>query len=428
MLSFIHLSDIHFRRYSGDLYDIDNDLRAELIHDISHRLLKQIPSIDGILICGDIAFSGQEDEYSAASTFLEEICDTLTLDKKRIFCVPGNHDIDQNITRSSFSVKALQQTLEQADNLAVFDDNLAKIFRNAQDSEILYSPLMCYNEKFAAQYGCSLAPDKVMWMQEIEFDFGYKLCIVGINSTIISNHEDHRDDKTERLMRIGDMQIPSRKDNTIFLSLCHHPPECWNDPEQKLSKKISKRIAIQLYGHKHMQVLENVDNTIIVRSGATHPSRFEDGWIPRYNWISIEVNRLDGKDTLKVKIYPRVLSEDESSFEPDYNILNGKEHLEFSIDLSTDDTVGRSTIKDSILAEDPPVLSVSSWERKFIYDFMNLPFIKRDLILKKFLLGKPEDEGMRHIELLDKFITRAKEKKCVAQLIAEIEKEKVRYE
>ena len=35
---------------------------------------------------------------------------------------------------------------------------------------------------------------------------------------------------------------------------------------------------------------------------------------------------------------------------------------------------------------------------------------------------------MRHIELLDKFITRAKEKKCVAQLIAEIEKEKVRYE
>lgn len=42
MLSFIHLSDIHFRRYSGDLYDIDNDLRAELIHDISHRLLKNL--------------------------------------------------------------------------------------------------------------------------------------------------------------------------------------------------------------------------------------------------------------------------------------------------------------------------------------------------------------------------------------------------
>jgi len=27
MLSFIHLSDIHFQKYSGDAYDLDADLR-----------------------------------------------------------------------------------------------------------------------------------------------------------------------------------------------------------------------------------------------------------------------------------------------------------------------------------------------------------------------------------------------------------------
>ena len=47
MLSFIHLSDIHFRTFSGDPFDIDEDLRSELIYDISHNLTK-IPSIEEI--------------------------------------------------------------------------------------------------------------------------------------------------------------------------------------------------------------------------------------------------------------------------------------------------------------------------------------------------------------------------------------------
>lgn len=60
MLSFIHLSDIHFHKYSGDAYDIDHDLRCEIIRDISYEYRKKISTIDGILICGDIAFSGDE--------------------------------------------------------------------------------------------------------------------------------------------------------------------------------------------------------------------------------------------------------------------------------------------------------------------------------------------------------------------------------
>lgn len=70
MLSFIHLSDIHFHKYSGDAYDIDHDLRCEIIRDISYEYRKKISTIDGILICGDIAFSGDEQQYNSATTFL----------------------------------------------------------------------------------------------------------------------------------------------------------------------------------------------------------------------------------------------------------------------------------------------------------------------------------------------------------------------
>lgn len=292
MLSFIHLSDIHFRNFSGDRFDVDEDLRSELIYDISHNLKKQISSIYGILVCGDIAFSGQAAEYKVATAFLEQICDLLMVEKSHIFCVPGNHDVDQNITRSSVSVKALQNELEKAKSNAEFDQYLSNIFRNIQDATVLYSPLMCYNEKFAAQFGCSLAPNNPVWKQEIDFEGNYKLCIVGINSTIISNHEDHRESGDEKLMRIGEIQIPSRKENTIFLSLCHHPPECWKDPERKLAQKINNRIAVQLYGHKHEQSIERHENALLIKSGATHPSRFEKDWIPRYNWICLKIDKL----------------------------------------------------------------------------------------------------------------------------------------
>lgn len=427
MLSFVHLSDIHFRKYSGDPYDIDDDLRNELLYDISHCLTKNIPTIDGVLICGDIAFSGKTEEYDVASLFLNEICTSLTLDKSRIFCVPGNHDIDQSITKGVMSVKLLQSKLETAGSIVAYDDYLGQIFRNLQDAETLYAPIACYNEKFAAQYGCSLAPDKLIWKQDMELDCEHKLCLIGINSTTISNEEDHRDDGTERPMRIGHMQIPKREDGTIYLSLCHHPPECWVDPEHKLSKKMNERVTIQLYGHKHLQKIQETEKGLIVGSGATHPSRFEDDWIPRYNWITLEVNHIDAETVLTIKIYPRVLDETETKFEPDKAIPDGKEYMEYTIKLTKQSHSSmKEVIPVTVEPMEPATLSVHSWERDFIYNFMNIPFFCRQSILKKLKLDRPEDEGLKHIELLDNIIQRAKEQDCVSQLLKELNTERER--
>ena len=128
MLSFIHLSDIHFHKYSGDAYDIDHDLRCEIIRDISYEYRKKISTIDGILICGDIAFSGDEQQYNSATTFLNEICNALNLDKSHVFCVPGNHDIDQKITSSQMAVALLQKKLDES--ISPFRICLAKHSKN----------------------------------------------------------------------------------------------------------------------------------------------------------------------------------------------------------------------------------------------------------------------------------------------------------
>lgn len=46
------------------------------------------------------------------------------------------------------------------------------------------------------------------------------------------------------------------------------------------------------------------------------------------------------------------------------------------------------------------------------------------MYLKKFSLEKPEDEGKKHTELLEKIINRAKESGCEAQLVEEVRTQK----
>lgn len=425
MLAFIHLSDIHFNKYSGDPYDVDKDLRNEVLQDITNHCKKAIPKMNGILLCGDIAFSGQVVEYQTASKFLDQICTELSIDRTRIFCVPGNHDVDQNITKNASSVKFLQHQLENTLSQAEYDSCLAKLLRSPQDAQALGSPIQYYNETFAVQYRCDYTQDKLLWQQSIPIDAEYSLCLVGINSTMISSEEDHISETQEKAMRIGNCQIPERSPHAVYLSLCHHPPECWKDPDNILREKMNDRVAVQLYGHKHIQTIKFSGRSLIVGSGATHPCRTYGEWIPRYNWLTLDINDQNGTPHLTVRIYPRVLNNAQTAFEPEKSLPNGIEYEEFQISLE-ETTNGEASPKDAKTVQkkgfDTPRTSVYSWERRFIYDFMNLPFSRRRDILAKLNLDRPEDGETRHICLLDCYIKRAEEQDCVKQLLEEVRK------
>lgn len=129
MLAFIHLSDIHFNKYSGDRYDLDEDLRNELLRDVARNYAKHIPKADGILICGDVAFSGKQEQYNVATNFLKQLCAQVRLDETEVFCVPGNHDVDQSIASEESGLWNLQNTLETMEDQGKFDEQVAWIMR-----------------------------------------------------------------------------------------------------------------------------------------------------------------------------------------------------------------------------------------------------------------------------------------------------------
>ena len=69
--SWLHLSDFHFR---SDRDRFSQEVSCEaVLRDIPSRLSNEFP-LQFVVVTGDIAFSGQANEYELASDFLNRSC------------------------------------------------------------------------------------------------------------------------------------------------------------------------------------------------------------------------------------------------------------------------------------------------------------------------------------------------------------------
>lgn len=424
-ISFIHLSDIHFRKFSGDTFDIDNDLRNEIIRDIDKNGKRYLENIKGILVCGDIAFSGQEREYEKAEDFLREICGVLSIPETAVYCVPGNHDVDQRIPYKGSVIRLLQSELENANTNDEIDAKLAGYGRDKSSNDALFKHIETYNTKFAGKFRCNINNEKPNWQVDFNLDAKNILRVYGLNSVVVSNADDHKDKSNDKPMIIGKYQIPENKDGIIYMSLCHHPPECWKDTNNDLQKLINKRIKIQLYGHKHVQEIKQIDDSLIIGSGATHPSRFESDWNPRYNWINVKIAEYCSEPHLWIKIYQRVLSPDSNKF-----IADKDEFKEYKIKLDniiidyTSAKIENTSIDAynniKLEEEEMSVRQINVDTKTIVYRFLELPFVTQTSILSKYDLLDEDDEGKKYVNIIDKILEKAKRLECLDKLLQEI--------
>ena len=109
--TFLHFSDIHFNKQSDSIYSPDRDLRKEMLNDVERVIREKELAPYGIIICGDIAFSGQANEYEIADEFIETLTGRLKIDYRHVFCVPGNHDVDQNVAKKSIMVSLISPSI-----------------------------------------------------------------------------------------------------------------------------------------------------------------------------------------------------------------------------------------------------------------------------------------------------------------------------
>src|SRR5262245_51065161 len=85
---------------------------------------------DGVLVTGDIAFSGRPNEYEAIAPWLQQVLDMSCGDDAKVLMVPGNHDVDRTKADDNWNLRVLQDRLNSCP-----DTSLDKEFEDALNHE-----------------------------------------------------------------------------------------------------------------------------------------------------------------------------------------------------------------------------------------------------------------------------------------------------
>lgn len=307
MLKILLLSDIHFL-YCEEHQDRYRLLKQALLNEMDSY--GQNNEIDALIICGDIAFSGQETQYNIAEKYFEEILKKFSSNAKKplVYVVPGNHDVDRNPFKHTR--RLFRDTFLESQRVA--EDCLDGIKRNETATlKMLYKPFKAYND-FADKYSSTDRIAETIMAGSDSFDGtnysyehtlgklgDYVVNIVGLNSALICDAEDIRDayNITRNQHKLF-LPFCAYNVNTdpylINVSVMHHPFG-WMQNGSDLDSEFDARFKLQLFGHIHCQSVYQKDNDeqnpIKIQAGSLQPGEDEDGnkYAPRYSFIELSV-------------------------------------------------------------------------------------------------------------------------------------------
>ena len=182
-VSFVHLSDIHFGQETGGNRRIHDDVKECLIEDVQ-CIARNLETgrATGIIVTGDIAFSGSQHEYRDAAHWLDRVANAAGCAKHRIQLVPGNHDIDR--------AKITEVTRLVLNGIvAEGDSTLDRVLATEEGRELLFRRFSAYRP-FSEGYRCPLSTTAEPEEWVIRLAPGRSLRFVRLNSALVCSADD----------------------------------------------------------------------------------------------------------------------------------------------------------------------------------------------------------------------------------------------
>lgn len=318
---FVHLSDIHFGQERDDSLHTHNDVKNELIADAS-RVVKDLPNgaALGILVTGDVAYSGKKAQYDDAALWLDRLAAAVGCEKFRIQMVPGNHDLDRDL----LTVAGKWMLEKIRDGGAV---EYEQILSNELDRQILFARFKAYGD-FCEGYDCLLDNEgRYAANMVVELAPGRSIKFIRMNSSLLC-HGNESDEEPELLVGARQFTIP-RTEGEEIVALIHHPINWFKDKED-VSNYLRSRVRVLMSGHEHnpkvaIEKIEDGADFMTLAAGATVPSKSEEAYVFTYNIIEFDWDA--DRDALKVTMHPRVWNPVLTRFESDPDRLGGAQAL-----------------------------------------------------------------------------------------------------
>jgi predicted MPP superfamily phosphohydrolase len=301
MLTFIHLSDIHFSSGdNGSQFDQNQRIRRALLDDLSTRPADG-SGFDALLVTGDIAYSGKKEEYESAKGWLDQVYKRTGLSMKRTYVVPGNHDVDRSHVQPTFPLWASHEDIRRAANsvhwCAAIETQLKR-----DPSHLLLAPFRTYND-FAQGCGCQTTAEDLAWSLDfpLPLELGFMVRLRGLNSALIS---DAADAPSKLLVSEFQTTKLSADSGVINVVLCHHPPD-WLMDKADVRAVLRRFAPVALFGHEHSVRVHSDDKQVQLFAGAFQPPRDEAGWLPTYHIFQLAIQGTEEAPDLLVRVHTR---------------------------------------------------------------------------------------------------------------------------
>lgn len=315
----VHISDIHFGQERDQRVHIHNDVKKQLIADARRVVRVDLQATAAaILVTGDIAFSGMEEQFKAAGEWLDVLADAVGCPQNQVQMVPGNHDLDRN--KTSRSAQHLLDLI-RAGGPAEYEE----VMSNPTDRAALFARFEDY-ERFCYGYRCELNGEaKAATNLQITLAPGRSVRFIRMNSSLLCTGEE-RHDKPELVL--GERQfIIDREDGVENIVLIHHPLNWYKDGAD-VKTYIDSRARVLITGHEHqpnVRVEEVGDgaDVMMLAAGATVPFKSNAVYTFTYNVIELEWDPSD--DDLIVTMHPRAWDPKGTCFVADDKRLGGAE-------------------------------------------------------------------------------------------------------
>jgi predicted phosphodiesterase len=427
-LVLVHLSDIHFAGWSGtSVHDLDAEVRNEIVRDAA-AVTKDLGGATGVLVTGDIAFSGQRAEYDRAASWLLEFCRAIGCPDESVWVVPGNHDVDRKVASSKVT-KTLHESI-RAKRGPALDKELREILTDENSANALFAPLAEYNT-FAARFQCSISAEKPFWERDLTLPCGTIIRLRGLCSALVSNQHDAKNN-----IILGQAQVSvHRVDGVEYLTLCHHPPD-WLQDQDSVISHLESKVRMQLFGHKHSQRVQEINKTLRVTSGAMHPERDEVDWDPMYNVI--EISRIDDQ-RLGIRLFQRRWHKVNHHFLADQDRNTNQPHHDYvwpdcprparreppASDaplMAAASAAMSAAVATKNTAKDTDSMPPPNHERRLTFRFLTLPFRHQIAIAGSLNVLTDEDHALSDEALFRELFKRAAASELLAKLWDETEK------
>jgi len=243
-ICWFHISDIHMRVSTAWSHDV---VLKAMCEDIA-RQRKEGTAADFILATGDLAFSGKADEYKLVTDLFDAISAASGVPKDRMFCVPGNHDIDRERQKMCFhGTRKFIESQNQIDLLLTPGEDMETLLKRQENYRTFQNAYFTGQERKGTDDGLGYA--SCITIDQV------RLAIIGLDSAWLAEGgpADHGKLLVGERQVINAANLVGQFDSHVVIGMAHHPFHLLQDFDRRpVQGRIERSCHFFHCGHLHV--------------------------------------------------------------------------------------------------------------------------------------------------------------------------------